>query len=123
MERGNSDVMPAFKHPVAGQWLSNCFDQYLSKLPASLKIVVLLGNSERWIATISEQARRLYPDSYQPVSNVAYLAGGKLWVHIGHPSPGNGHFNKFVQGANDVGQGRKREQAATAVRQVLSLAR
>ncbi|HWD37276.1 MAG TPA: hypothetical protein VG944_00375 [Fimbriimonas sp.] len=115
-------VLPAFKDLEMGPVVSNCFDQFLSVLPPRVKIVVLLGNSDDYVEKMSYLVRTRYltdfsaPPSYE---RIAYHAGGRLWVHVGHPSRGNGYLMAFLEGDPDVGQGRKREIAKQAIRNAL----
>lgn len=116
---GTPEVIPAFSHSEASSWLDNCFRRHLAKLPDRLRVIALAGNDDRWIKTVRDKVQVLYPESFRFLNDVAYEAGGKLWVHIAHPSPGNGHFSSFVSGAESETQGRKRELAREVVQTVL----
>jgi hypothetical protein len=119
-------VLPAFNHPEMQVVVRNCFSRFLSRLSRRTEIVVLLGNADGYMKkmkTIVEEAYR--PDfSYDPEDkNVSYFAGGKLWVHVGHPSKGNGYYNEFVKGSPTSTQGEKREIAKRTIREVLDRGR
>lgn len=115
---GTPEVIPAFTNPEASSWLDNCFRRHLAKLPDRLRVIALAGNDDRWIKTVGDKVQVLYPESFRFVNDVVYEAGGKLWVHIAHPSGGNGHFSSFVSGAESATQGRKRKLAREAVQTV-----
>lgn len=118
---GTPEVIPAFTHPKASAWLTNCFERHLTNLSERLRIIVLAGNDDRWIKVVSSMVECLYTDDFHRVNDVAYRAGGKLWVHVGHPSPGNGHFSSFTSGTANTAQGRKRELARAAIGSGLNL--
>ena len=40
------------------------------------------------------------------INSVAFDANGVRFVHVAHPSRGNGHFNAFVQGTGTAGSKR-----------------
>lgn len=113
---GTPEVLPAFKHAEASRFLRGCMREHLADLPDRTRIVVLLGNDDRYVDTIAQELQRMYAGQYSRVSAVAHKAGERLWVHIAHPSPGNGHFTAFIDGPTETPQGLKRELA----RQVLS---
>lgn len=50
----SSKVLPAFNDPEMGVVVSNCFDWFLSVLPSSVKIVILLGNSDDYIGKMTQ---------------------------------------------------------------------
>ncbi len=112
---GTPDVLPAFKHPEAREFLRGCMRRFLARLPDRTRTVVLLGNAEQYIATVADELRELYQARYERVNEVAHRTGHVVWVHVAHPSPGNGHFNSFINASNESPQGRKRELAKVAV--------
>lgn len=89
------------------QVVSRCAERHLTNLPGSLKLVVLLGNSDAYVEGCQALVRRLYPDTYRSINPMAVSAAGRLWVHVSHPSGLNGHFEQWLAGSA-TGTGRKR---------------
>jgi hypothetical protein len=119
---GTGEVLPAFKHAEARQFLEGCATKYLARLPASTKVVCLLGIDNRYIKTMTGVLQRLYGVRYERVNSVAHRTGAVLWVHVTHPSLGNGCFNAYFKEGDSGGQGRKRLQAQSAVAEHLTTA-
>lgn len=112
----SGDVVPtAFTNPQTRAIIQRCASKYLGRLPAGLRLVLLLGTSESYIARTKDLFRTLYRD-FRETNPVAFTAGGALWVYATHPSPGNGHFNSWISKGPDDGSGRKRILAQDAVR-------
>jgi hypothetical protein len=85
------NVIPAFKVGSPGyRFTSACVDQHIGRLPDSTQRVVLLGNTGAYIEHLSVAVGRLR-GSLQKINDVAYRAGSVLFVHVSHPSKGNGH--------------------------------
>lgn len=112
---GTPEVLPAFKHPEASRFLQGCMRKYLADLPDTVSLVVLLGNDNRYIEIVAEELIRLHGQAYERINPVAHRVCGRPWVHVAHPSRGNGFFGQFVSGAADTGQGLKRELARAAI--------
>ncbi len=108
-------IARAFIDAQPHTWLEACTRRWLTRLPGRLRRIVLLGNGDRYIADTGALLARLHPD-YRQLNAVACRAGGVLWVHAAHPSPGNGHFNRWSTAPADDAQGRKRELAIAALR-------
>ena len=76
--------------------IKNCFEEYLTKLPESLQVIILLGSSEVYIKNCKNLVKEHFgKENVKIINNVSYTAGGHTWVHITHPSPANGYFNKW----------------------------
>jgi hypothetical protein len=112
---GTPDVLPAFDHYEAAPFLRGCMREHLMNLPARTRTIVLLGNDDRYIETIARELQRMYGDQYSRLNAVAHKTDDRAWVHVAHPSPGNGHFRAFVDGATDTKQGLKRKLAQDAL--------
>jgi hypothetical protein len=112
---GTPDVLPAFKHNEAAPFLRGCMREYLMNLPDRTRTVVLLGNGDRYVDTIAHELQRMYGSQYSRLNYVAHKTGDRVWVHVAHPSPGNGHFGTFIDGAIDTTQGLKRKLAQDAL--------
>lgn len=107
------NVVPAFRRGSAGSaFVENCVDEHLVALPSRTRLVLLLGNADAYIKALADViARRRAAASW--INPVAYTSGGIRFVHVAHPSRGNGFFNAFVQGQGV--QGEKRNWAREAL--------
>lgn len=112
---GTPQVLPAFKHQDARRFLDGCTRRFLAELPRRTKVVCLLGNDDRYIETLAAVLNGMHKGQYQRVNPVVHRVGGTLWVHVAHPSPGNGYFSAFLNDPASSGQGRKRHLAQTAI--------
>jgi hypothetical protein len=81
----------------------------------------LLGNEDKYIRKFGTKLKSIYPDliPHPKAPKIAHLAGGRSWVHVGHPSPGNGYLGKFLRDDGSAGQGEKRESAKAAIEYAL----
>lgn len=112
---GSPEVLPAFEIGSSAQrWVDNCIAQHLAALPPRTERVVLLGNSDAYVETV---ARRIghHRGAVVRINPVAFRSKGVRFVHIAHPSRGNGHFGKFINGTGT--QGMKRLYAEQALRE------
>ena len=116
---GTPEVLPGFRHPEIQRFVQGCMKQYLSVLPQETKLVVLLGNDNKYIDSVAKELDRVYGPRYCRMPPVAHMTDRVLWVHTGHPSRGNGHLTEFLKGDGTTGQSRKREKAAEAIRKHL----
>lgn len=111
----SGDVIPsAFTNPDTLNIIQRCTAAHLSALPASVKRVVLLGTADAYIKKTRTILSSLYPN-FLSVNEVAFRAGGALWVYAAHPSPGNGHFESWVSGEPENNSARKRVLAQIAL--------
>jgi hypothetical protein len=100
----SQNVIPAFKVGSVGyRFTSACVDQHIGRLPDATQRVVLLGNTDAYIEHLSVAIGRLR-GSLQKINDVAYRAGTVLFVHVSHPSIGNGHFGAFIRGEGTPGE-------------------
>jgi hypothetical protein len=86
----------------------------LGNLPKKVRLVVLLGTADTYIAKTKAIFSKLYPD-FTPVNPAAFRAGDALWVYAAHPSPGNGHFESWVSSGVENPSGQKRVFALQAL--------
>ena len=107
-------IASAFRSAETRSIIKRCADTYLGRLPGSVKLVVLLGTADGYVANATSIFSELYGD-FAPVNEVAFRAGGTMWVVAAHPSPGNGHFHAWVSGEAYKAPGRKRVLALRAV--------
>ncbi len=114
----SGDVIPsAFTTPSTLAVIQRCTSRYLQQLPETVKLVVLLGTADTYIAKTRAIFSTLYRD-FASVNEMAFRAGGALWVYGAHPSPGNGHFEAWASGPPDTASGRKRVLAQRALADV-----
>lgn len=93
--------------------LATCTRQHLLALPRSVVAVILLGNGDAYVERCQQLIQRLFPRNFKHVNEMAVRADERLWVHVAHPSPANGHFNNWL--TSPTGPGRKRTLAAEAL--------
>jgi len=97
------NVIPAFKPDSKGYaFVSACVDQHIGGLPSSTRTVVLLGNTDLYVRNLQNLVGRTL-GCVTPINDVAYRAKGALFVHVSHPSKGNGHFGAFNRGEGTAG--------------------
>ena len=111
-------VLPAYTAKEAQDVIRTCVRTWLKDLPERTRLIVLLGNSNDYIRHIRRKLHEIHPDirPHPVASDVAHLAAGRTWVHVGHPSGANGYLSNFLYDDESSGQGRKRADAAQAVR-------
>ena len=113
--RTSGDVTAsAFSSAETRSIIERCAGTCLGRLPESLKRVLLPGTADGYVANATSIFSELYGD-FAPVDEVAFRAGGTMWVFAAHPSPGNGHFHAWVSGEAYKAPGRKRVLALRAV--------
>jgi len=115
----SGDVVPsAFTNAGTLAIIQRCASTFLQRLPAGVRLVLLLGTADNYIKKTRAVFATLYPD-YSSVNSVAFRAGGALWLYAAHPSPGNGHFDAWVNAGADSPSGLKRilAQQALAINQ------
>jgi hypothetical protein len=100
------NVLPAFQRGSPGsKFVENCVDQHLVSLPSRTRRVVLLGNTDAYIAALADAVARRRK-AVTPINAVAYASDGVRFVHLAHPSKGNGHFGAFIRGEGKAGMKR-----------------
>jgi hypothetical protein len=106
------NVIPAFKPDSEGYtFVSACVDQHIGSLPSSTRTVILLGNTDSYVRNLQYLVGRTL-GCVTPINNVAYRARGALFVHVSHPSKGNGHFGAFNRGEGTAGAKMRLARAA-----------
>lgn len=112
----SGDVIPsAFTTPATLAIIQRCATVFLGKLPARVKLVVLLGSADSYITKTKAIFSKLNDDFFS-VNPAAFRAGGVLWIYAAHPSPSNGHFDSWVSGGPDNPSGQKRIHALAALK-------
>ena len=117
----SGSVLPGFTSPEGSPVVETCIRTFLTDLPAKTRLVILLGNAENYLKKIYTHMSKVFPDyrRHPELGDVVFKAGGRPFVHVGHPSPLNGHLREFVMGDATTGQGMKRMMAAKAVAHAL----
>jgi len=109
------EVMPkAFTEPVQVV-VRRCTQTYLANLPATIRLVVMLGSGSPYSKGCKNLIRSLYGAEFRDINEVAYETPGALWVHVAHPSPGNGFFSRWMEGASSDASGIKLQRALEAI--------
>jgi hypothetical protein len=97
--------------------IRGCTSKYLSELPSSCQAILLLGSSTAYISRVKETIRRLHPVGFRDLNDVAYEACGVRWIHLAHPSKGNGHLSAWLGADSTNPSGRKRDLAIKTIQQ------
>ena len=107
-------VIPAFRPGSEGYtFVSACVDKHIGHLPEATRTVILLGNATSYIKAVRDLFGRTLGGA-RVINGVSYQARSALFVHVAHPSRGNGHFGSFIRG--EGGSGAKMRLAAEALR-------
>jgi hypothetical protein len=108
-------VMPkAFTESISGK-LRTCAEKFLTRLPESLQLVLMLGTTETYIRGCRSVVRSLHGQNFSDLNEVSYQTGRVIWTHVSHPSPLNGHHSAWIAGDPTTTPGRKRLLACDAV--------
>lgn len=104
----------AFLEEVAPM-VRRCAEIFLTKLPPSMRLILMLGTGDAYIARCRALIRSLFDPNFEVINDVSYRAGDAVWVHISHPSGLNGHHPAWMSGNPRDKQGRKRLLAMEAI--------
>ncbi len=105
----------AFVEEVSGI-VRRCAETFLVSLPASARLVLMLGTTDAYIRGCKSLIKALHGQDYTELNEVGYCTGLVHWAHISHPSPLNGHHGKWLDGQASTKPGRKRRLAEEIVR-------
>lgn len=106
------NVLPAFRLSSEGQqFVRNCVDQHIRQLPPRTETVLLLGNTDSYVRSLAAAINK-YRGPVEWVNDMAYTSNGVLFVHLSHPSKGNGHFGAYIRGEGKPGAKRDMARAA-----------
>jgi hypothetical protein len=95
--------------------LRTCTQAFLFALPERTRLIVILGVDDGYIRECQKLVYNLYPKDFRTINEVAYGTPQHLWVHVTHPSPGNGTRNQWLSGPEYSTSGRKRELALQTI--------
>ena len=73
--------------------IDQCTDVFLARLPDSLRAIIVLGVTDSYIQSFRKKMRDLHPAGFREINAVAYENSCVLWIHLTHPSRGNGTLN------------------------------
>lgn len=105
----------AFTEAQAVPIVRRCAETHLRDLPASVRLVLMLGTGDAYIAGCREVIRQLHGPRFAILNPVAYRTGATVWAHVSHPSGLNGYHPAWMRGDPGDKQGRKRRFAMDAV--------
>lgn len=95
--------------------LTNCANTFLHSLPARTKLIIMLGVDDGYIRACQNLMQQIHPEGFQAINAVSYGTPEHLWVHLTHPSPGNGTRSEWLSGAPISTSGYKRELAKNTI--------
>jgi hypothetical protein len=114
-------VMPkAFTESVSPM-VRRCAETFLSRLPDTVRVVVMLGTTDAYVRSCRDLIRSIYGSSFSDVNAVAYKTGKALWVHVAHPSGMNGFYAPWLEGNPSNPSGLKCSLAKQAVASHMAL--
>ena len=106
-------VLPAFRNGSEGhRFVRACVDKHLGRLPERTRLVLLLGNTDAYVSAMAANIAVARGEA-NFINPVAYRSQGVTFVHLAHPSRGNGHFGAFLRGEGKAGG--KRDYAVQAL--------
>lgn len=109
-------VKRSFAEEPARTYVDNCSQRYLTRFPEGLRVGILLGNDDDYVAGIKALFEKNHPDTYRDINAVAFEAAGITWVLAGHPSGSNGHLAAWLAAAPSNKQGAKALNAIEAIK-------
>ena len=106
------NVVQAFKPTSRGYiFTSTCVEQHIGRLPPDTRTVILLGNTDSYIKHLRNLIGRTL-SGVRPVNAVSYRSDFAIFIHVAHPSKGNGHFGSFNRGEGKPGAKMRSARAA-----------
>ena len=96
--------------------ISQCTNSFLAQLPQSIKAVIVLGVTDSYVRSFRRKMRELHPHGFRDINLIAYENSRMLWVHLTHPSRGNGTLNAWLTRGADDTSGHKKELAVEVLR-------
>ena len=94
----SSKVIAAINNLESQKVLNTCIMMFLTRLSKRTRLVVFLGNDDRYVAYMNKVMGRHFPDfmAWPSGKGLVYRASGRFFVHTAHPSGSNGHFGAFI---------------------------
>jgi hypothetical protein len=107
-------IMPdALANPWSRELMGRCVRHHLLPMPSSVQRVVLLGNTDPYVAGVRELMREHYHD-FQSITPMGFSAAGRRWIFVVHPTAQGAHIKTWLKGGRDEKQGAKCQQALAA---------
>ena len=102
---------------AARPFIISCIDEHLRPLSRRTKLVILLGNDNNYFTAIESTMAEIFSDyaKHPKLGPVVFRAGSRFYVHVAHPSRGNGWFEPFFSQPSNLQQGQKREEARQGI--------
>ena len=109
-------IMPkAFTEEISSK-VRKCAETFLSNLPSSVRLVLMLGTTDSYIEGCRGVIRSLYSAQFSDINAVSYRTRDVTWAHVSHPSGLNGHHQSWITGDPTTKPGRKQKLALAAIR-------
>lgn len=96
--------------------ITRCTNAYLAQIPESVKVIFVLGVTDSYIKSIRNRMKTLHPKGFKVINEVAYRNENILWVHLTHPSRGNGTISAWLSDDATKTSAKKRFKAIEALR-------
>jgi hypothetical protein len=93
----------------------NCINQHFGSIPKRTKLILMLGNSDKYIDRCCSLFRREHPD-IRRINEVAYGNTDTTWVHTIHAKAQGSYLPEWLEG-RETAIGRKLKPAIEAVQQ------
>ena len=90
-------IVQSFKNDCTQNIISNCIQKFLNNnIPDSVEKIILLGSSKEYMKLSMLQFEKIFSD-FKKTSENSFFAKNINWTYVAHPSPANGHFNKWIE--------------------------
>ena len=110
------EVMPkAFTEEISSK-VRACAETFLTNLPRSVRLVLMLGTTDSYIDGCRSVIRSLHSAEFADINPVSYRTGDVVWIHVSHPSGLNGHHAAWMAGDPGTKPGHKQNLALAAIR-------
>ena len=76
--------------------IAQCTHNFLSSIPASVKILCFLGVADSYIKSCRKIIKEIYPHNFSIINDVCYKTDNLLCIHLTHPSKGNGTIGAWL---------------------------
>lgn len=109
------EVMPkAFTEEISSK-VHKCAETFLTNLPASVRLVLMLGTTDSYIGGCRDIIRTLHGAQFSDINAVSYRTSDIVWIHVSHPSGLNGHHQNWMAGDPATKPGQKQNLALAAI--------
>jgi len=93
---------------------NNCIEQHLGKLPETTRLVLMLGNSGKYVDQCEKLVSGVHP-GIQRINEVSYGNEKVTWVHTIHAKAQGSYLPQWLEG-RDTAIGKKLKPAINAVK-------